>query len=1307
MPALPPSHLEDLLASLFEPAELRRVLRRLGSPWAEVVDALPAEPEAKAIFMHKAALALGRRGLVDQTFLEALAAEFPARRADIERVAGVTLAGAAPVVAPAPTMTPARASAEPVPAPAASPWRPVRVLHLSDLHFDEKTAWDAGTVLERLAKDVTLLRTSAGAIDLVVVTGDVANKGRATEYAAALRWLDGPLRAAAGVNRAQIWLVPGNHDVDRGGVTRTARALATNILEDRDTQQAAAEVLGDVSERAPLLQRKTAWQDFAREFHPDLQTPWWSKALDLGPWKVHLAGFDSALLAASDQDRGQLLLSRWQCHQVLAGADEADLCLALLHHPWDYLTEHDRGICEEEIRRRCGVILHGHLHQQKARLAGDPDRDVLQLAAGACYAGSSWSNSYQLLELDPGRGEARVHFRVWDGHDWIPDRNRYQKAPNGVATLPLRRSPRFPAEPAAPAEPPSDDPEPALASAPDPLADYKQQLVSRADVLAQVFRAPGGPSALSKVYVEVRLSAEAGELDRAGEEGPFGRTRPWMKRWLSRKGEACALPSGRFKLEELVADAPAARWAVLGDPGGGKTTLLRHTALVLLEQGERLPVLLKVSELRGTLPQSAALVYGANAEALVREALQQRRAVVLIDGMDEVTDREAGLAAVRRAATEAGQSPLVLASRPIGWQRPGPDFAELALCPLGREEQRQLLDVWVDDPGRVARALSRLESTGRLRRLAENPLLLTLVALLLREHQDIPERRGELYDKAITILLTRASDPQRAQRRLREPDLAKQALAYAALKLHGRSEEVYRTADLLDALQEQERHRANLRELWGGPGAFLTELAETTGLLVPTTSSADGAPAFAFPHRTFREHLAAVALERDLGVHGVGEIPVEVLKNAARKAREASVPPAAGELGRVLAEARARPERWSEVLALVCALVGPGAADALVRRLAAEGNAPLLQRVVAEAEGLSSDTVLAVLGVERGWERWEERQKIIQEIPALVGDAGVAVRLLDRLRRETRDGNDLYWIRETLRGLEKTAGVDADAARDAAETVRRIFDHIPAPDLEKAKSLLAQWWRTVPPEGERLGPYKVGSEEHEGEKPVHDVTLTSPFQILSAPVTWEMYLGFDPDHAQAQDDFGGRLPKGAAQAQVPVYNVTWYAATMFAAWAGARLPAEAEWEIACRAGTTTRYWSGDQEADLARVGWYDKNSDGHPHPVAQKPANAWGLHDVHGNVWEWCLEWYQGDAYAAREAGVSVDVVHATYAVGKGPPVPADSAARGGSRVLRGGSWSLWAVNARSAYRHWDRPSNSNWNRGFRLVLPVAVPEQD
>jgi formylglycine-generating enzyme required for sulfatase activity len=135
-------------------------------------------------------------------------------------------------------------------------------------------------------------------------------------------------------------------------------------------------------------------------------------------------------------------------------------------------------------------------------------------------------------------------------------------------------------------------------------------------------------------------------------------------------------------------------------------------------------------------------------------------------------------------------------------------------------------------------------------------------------------------------------------------------------------------------------------------------------------------------------------------------------------------------------------------------------------------------------------------------------------------------------------------------------------------------------------------------------------------------------------------------------------------------NVTWN-------WKanGYRLPTEAEWEYACRAGTTTPYYTG---SSVDSAGWYGNNSDGKTHPVGQKQPNAWGLYDMHGNVWEWCWDWY-----GEYPRGAQTD------------PTGAGS---GSLRVPRGGSWGGYARDLRSAYRFRFLPAYRFDGLGFRLA---------
>jgi len=130
---------------------------------------------------------------------------------------------------------------------------------------------------------------------------------------------------------------------------------------------------------------------------------------------------------------------------------------------------------------------------------------------------------------------------------------------------------------------------------------------------------------------------------------------------------------------------------------------------------------------------------------------------------------------------------------------------------------------------------------------------------------------------------------------------------------------------------------------------------------------------------------------------------------------------------------------------------------------------------------------------------------------------------------------------------------------------------------------------------------------------------------------------------------------------------------------GYRLPTEAEWEYACRAGTTTAYFFGNSPAKLGTYAWFDRNSGGRPRPVGQKEPNPWGLYDMAGNVWEWCNDYYKVDYYleAPRENP-------------RGPRA-------GQNRVLRGGAWRFSADNCRSGYRYNENPGQADVCFGYDI----------
>jgi sulfatase modifying factor 1 len=242
----------------------------------------------------------------------------------------------------------------------------------------------------------------------------------------------------------------------------------------------------------------------------------------------------------------------------------------------------------------------------------------------------------------------------------------------------------------------------------------------------------------------------------------------------------------------------------------------------------------------------------------------------------------------------------------------------------------------------------------------------------------------------------------------------------------------------------------------------------------------------------------------------------------------------------------------------------------------------------------------------------------------------------------------------------------------------------PAPAIESITNSIGMTLNKIP-----AGTFIMGSPEDEPERSdiehQHRVTITKAFYIQTTEVTqeqWKSVMGTEPWKGQ------GSVKEGP---NYPATFVSWNDAVAYCKKLSEkesktyRLPTEAEWEYACRAGTETRWSFGNDEKALGDYAWYRENADDidekYAHQVELKKPNAFGLYDMHGNVWEWCHDYYGKDYYKQSPE--------------KDPTGPGS----GSSRVLRGGSWSSHrSRDSRSAFRHRHDADYRNRSHGFRLV---------
>jgi UDP-2,3-diacylglucosamine pyrophosphatase LpxH len=752
-------------------------------------------------------------------------------------------------------------------------------LHLSDLHMRGEPDWERDVVLRDLRRDLPGLARKAGIEpQLLFVTGDVAWSGAPREYEAAQRFLDA-LGEALGLElRQRAFLVPGNHDVDRGEldliVAHQHKVLA---MDDESFRTEVGRLC-----TAPRLLRSFGerLQGFCehtlRVLGParavQVDRPWRSDVIELEGIRVGVASLCSAWMCGPDDDskHRRIVLGEAQARELAQELEAAGahLRIALLHHPLDWLHEAEEGMIGGIVRRSFDLVLHGHRHRSEASRLVTHAGDVVMVEAGAAYAGAGWYHGCSLGRWDAMRGELRLVFLTWDereGGRWRIDGGQGE---DGVVMLPLgagrlgdRRVDHAASSYVA-------------ASLALRLGHAVARVHGQQGFLGLPDSAPRPHASLGDVFVPLELRARSQELHALEDLLP---------RWLAagREGQ------------------PAARVVVLGDPGSGKSTLARFLALRAVEQRTGLvPLLLTVRDwvregaTEGLLVmaarQAATVLSVAATEAQLAELCATGQALLVVDGLDEVsgTDAREGLRArIQGFAASYAGVPVIATSRVVGYDDAPLDghvFATFVLEPFDDPRQERFIERWYavaepHDPSERARKqaelIAALAAEPRARQLARNPLLATLIALVHHHQAELPGRRAKLYELVVELMLV--TWPAARGRRFDEIDSDRQRVLLEHLALHmqmGRggirdAAVLVRRTDLermLAKLVGERFTELDLTEAAGRAKRWLRWLEASAGLLVEQQPGRWG-----FLHLSIMEFLAGRAVLRETSAGGI------------------------------------------------------------------------------------------------------------------------------------------------------------------------------------------------------------------------------------------------------------------------------------------------------------------------------------------------------------------------------------------------------------------------------------------------------
>ncbi|MBN1931273.1 MAG: SUMF1/EgtB/PvdO family nonheme iron enzyme [Desulfobacterales bacterium] len=1154
------------------------------------------------------------------------------------------------------------------------PSKAANILHLSDLHFGADKESDPGADAEKwygrlvddLCKELGCERLQA-----IILSGDIGNFSESEEYEAAEVFIN-KLCKKFSLGPSQLSIVPGNHDLNWKLSKNSYRFLYEENHDEALKEGHFIRVNEDLIGLRDDNAYRKRFEHFSR-FHETITGT--SYPLDpneqaifshLSELNLLIVGFNSSW-ETDHHFKTRISINPDAFESALDQIREREeyknsIKFAVWHHPLsspgdDRLKDH--GFMQRLAQAEFCICLHGHIHKSDAGLyrydmAAD-GRRIHVIGAGTFGAPvKDWTPGYplqyNLLRLSENSLRVESRCRTEINGTWGPD--HLWRQGQGKPNLPYYdiSLARIDAQKPKPPPPPDFDLE-------NQIRDY----CKKAEGLHEKLPLFGFktrlkvPIDIADIYVPLRAMIDL----RATGHSYFADAED-AENCLRKQGvdREISVPDAFREAEKMK--PPRRGIVILGDPGSGKTTHMKRILLWCL-RGElsqiglpedMIPVFLPLRELKDVNSGLDAFIQGQLAHPLLdtpkdfgKRLLDRGSLLFLLDGLDEVADQNLRSKVSRWIETALKvhrNCRFVVTCRFAGYTeqaRLDADFLEMHVRPLNENQAETFIRNWyrivetglISDPVQAkALALEKADHLiDRLRKpefrarrifeMTRNPLLLTNICLVHQSRNNLPQTRALLYDECIDVLLEKWRGAIGFQSRIKTQG-GRLVLQPAALWMH----------------QEENRRRASAAELspiiepalkavgWqhGSASDFLELIRDESGLLTGWSGDQYG-----FMHLGFQEYLAAREIQnrafRDR----------KILRELAKRFGESW---------------------WQEVTLLLLALDNPC--------LFAE----FMEEVV-KLSAFADYTEFMAMCLEESSERTVEP-------------------FMELLKAEPGE-NEEFWVRQ-LAALRIVERMDKTTLESMASKLRmhpysKIRKWFETRNIETGQEVIQATqggYELVFVPGGRflMGSPAMEQGRYDWEGPQHEVTVPD-FYIGRYPVTNEEYGRFIQATSYQEPEYWG--DRRYNQPRQPVVGVSWHDAKAFAEWAGLQLPSEAQWEYACRAGTTTPYYSGNSETDLERAGWYYRNSGDKLHPVGEKEPNNFGLYDMHGNVWEWCEDhWHSNYKDAPIDGSAWVD------------------RNEGGNRVLRGGSWGYGAGYCRTASRVRRGPDLRGNDYGFRLV---------